>query len=76
MEELKKVLKELLGFSGPWGEQQCQRPEPLELLGTRPPTRVHMEKPMAPAMCVAVDGLVGHQWEEEALFLWVFDAPV
>jgi hypothetical protein len=30
---------------------------------------------MAPASCVAEDGLVGHQWEERALVLERLDAP-
>jgi hypothetical protein len=43
---------------------------------TKPPTRVHMEGPMAPAAYVAEDGLVGHQWEERPLVLWELYAPV
>jgi hypothetical protein len=31
---------------------------------------------MALAAYVAEDGLVGHQWEERALVLWRFYAPV
>jgi hypothetical protein len=38
--------------------------------------RVHMEGPMAPAKYVAVDGLVGHQWEQWPLGLRGIDAPV
>jgi hypothetical protein len=34
---------------------------PRELPGTKPPTRVHMERLKAPAVYVAEDGLVGHQ---------------
>ena len=28
MEELEKGLKKLKGFAAPWGEQQCQPPDP------------------------------------------------
>jgi hypothetical protein len=38
--------------------------------------RLHMEGPMAPAVYVAEDGLVGYQWEEWPLVLWGFNAPV
>jgi hypothetical protein len=38
--------------------------------------RVHMEGPRAPVVSVAEDGLVGHQWEEQPLVLWGFDASV
>ena len=38
--------------------------------------RIHMERPMALAMYVAEDGLVGHQWEVRPSGLWVFNAPV
>jgi hypothetical protein len=34
-----------------------------------------MEGPMSPAVYVAEDGLVGHQWEERPLFLWKLEAP-
>jgi len=34
-----------------------------------------MGRPMAPAVYVAEDGLVGHQWEEEPLVLPRLDAP-
>jgi hypothetical protein len=37
--------------------------------------RVHMEGPMAPAIYVAEDSLVGHQWEERPFSLRVFDVP-
>ena len=36
--------------------------------------RVHMEGPMAIIVCVAVDGLVGYQWEEQPLVLLGFKA--
>ena len=32
--------------------------------------------PMAPAIYVAKDGLVGHQWEEWVLVLGRLDSPV
>ena len=54
---LEKGLKELRGFAAPWREQQCQ----LELPGTGPSTRIHVEGPMALAAYVAEDGLVEHQ---------------
>jgi hypothetical protein len=38
--------------------------------------RIYMEGPMVLAAYVAEDDLVGHQWEQRPLFLWVFDAPV
>jgi hypothetical protein len=37
---------------------------PSELPRTKPPARVYMEGPMAPATYVAKGGFVGHQWEE------------
>jgi hypothetical protein len=40
-----------------------------ELPGTKPPTRVHMEGPMAIAAYVAEEALIGHQWEERPLVL-------
>jgi hypothetical protein len=43
------------------------QPDPSELPGTKPSTRLHMERPMALATHVAEDGLVGHQWGEESL---------
>ena len=43
---------------------------------TTPPTKVHMEGPMAPAPYTAEDGLVGHQWEEGPLVLKRLNTPV
>jgi hypothetical protein len=43
--------------------------EPPELPGTKPPTRVYMERTMAPAAYVAEDGLIWHPWEERLLVL-------
>ena len=42
---------------------------PPQLPGTKPPTRVHMERPMAPAAYVAEGGLIRHQLEERPLVL-------
>jgi hypothetical protein len=42
MEELEKGLNELRGFAAPYGEQQCQWSDPLELPWNKP-----MEGPMA-----------------------------
>ena len=72
MEELEKGLKKLRGFAGPWGgwAQQLNRTDHLKLPGDWITNqRVHMEGPTAPATYVAVDGLVGHQWEEWPLVL-------
>ena len=69
IEELEKELKELRGVAAPWEEQ---RPDPLELPGTGPPTKEYTWR----ALYVAEDGLVGHQWEERLLGLRVFYAPV
>ena len=63
MEELEKGLKELNGFATPWEEQQYESTKPPELPGTT------MEGPMAPAIYVAEDGLVGHHCEERPLVL-------
>ena len=38
-------------------------------LGMMAHTRIHMERPMAPAAFVAEDGLIGHQREERLLAL-------
>ena len=35
-----------------------------------------MDRPMALATYVAEDGFVGHQWEEQPLVLWGFNARV
>ena len=48
------------------------QPDPPELPGTKPPTRVHMEGPMAPAAYVAEKG---HQWKGRPLILWRIDDP-
>jgi hypothetical protein len=76
MEELEKGLKELRRFAAPWREQHCQQDRSLELPGTGPPTKEYTWRdPWCwPHMYVAEDGLVGHQWEERPLGLWVFDA--
>jgi hypothetical protein len=77
MEELEKELKELEGFAAPWREQQCQQVrsprDPRDWVTNQ---RIHMERPMALAIYVAEDGLVGHHWEERLLILRVFDASV
>jgi hypothetical protein len=77
MEEVEKGLKELWGFAAPWREQQCQQARhlPPELPETGPPTKEHMERPMALATYVAEDDFVGHQWDERPLGLRVLDAP-
>jgi hypothetical protein len=51
------------------------QPVPPEFPGTKPPTK-EVEGPMTPAAYVAMDCLVGHQWEERSLVLRKFDAPV
>ena len=77
MEELEKGLKELRGFVAPWGDQKCQPARPSGAPGVWITNqRVHMEGPIAPATCVAEDGLVGHQLEVCLLGLRGFDAPV
>jgi hypothetical protein len=59
-----EVTKGAEGVCSPmWGSTVPTGQTPPELQGTGPPTRVHMEGPMAPATYVAEDGLVGHQWE-------------
>jgi hypothetical protein len=77
MEELDKELKELRVFVAPWEEQQCK---PVRYPGAHrdwtTKQRVHMEGLTAPATYVAEDRLVGYQWEEWSLGLWVFNAPV
>jgi hypothetical protein len=64
MEELEKGLKELKGFSNQGNNNNINQPE---LPGIKPPSRVHMEGPMAPAVYVAENGLVGHQIVVEVL---------
>ena len=77
MEELKKGLKELRELAAPWRGYQCQQAKLPGAPGDWTTNqRIHMEGPIAPAPNVAVDGLVGHQWEERPLGLRVFDAPV
>ena len=77
MEKLEKGLKELRGFVAPWKEQQCQQARPPGVPGYWTTNQTtHMEGRMALATYVAVDGLVGHQWEERPLDPRVFDTPV
>jgi hypothetical protein len=35
-----------------------------------------MEEPMTPAVYVAEDGLIWHQWDGRPLVLWRLDDPV
>jgi hypothetical protein len=58
------------------GSKSINRPDPLKLLGSGPPTKEHMEGPMVLVTYEAEDGLVGHQCEEWPLDLKGFDAPV
>ena len=77
MEELEKGPKELRGFTAPWGCNSANWPDLPELPGTGPPTKeCTMAVPMALAICVTENGLVGHQWKEWPLVLSGFDAPV
>ena len=55
------------GTEGAEGSNSINPPDSLELLGTGP---------MTPATYAALDGLVGHQWEEQLLDLRVVNAPV
>jgi hypothetical protein len=43
------------------------QPDSPELPGTKPPIKVYVEGPMAPATYVAKDGLVRDEWEEKVL---------
>jgi hypothetical protein len=77
MEELEKGLKEVRGFEAPWRERQCQQARPLRApRNWTTNQRTHMKGPMALAIYVAEDGLVGHQWGERLLVLRVFNVPV
>ena len=76
MEELEKGLKELRWFAALWKEQVSTSQTLRALRDWTTNQRVHMEGPMAPAAYVAEDGLVGHHWEEMALGLRVFNAPM
>jgi hypothetical protein len=76
MEELKKGLKDLKRFVTYRKKNKINQPDPTELPGTKPPTRVYMERSMAPATYVAEDDLVRHQWEERPLVLGRLHAPV
>jgi hypothetical protein len=63
MEELKKGLKELRGFAVLWGGGTTVSMGQTPLLVTRGwmiNQRVYMEGPMAPAVYVTEDDLVGH----------------
>jgi hypothetical protein len=66
-------LKELRGFAVPWRVQESQQARspgaPRDWITNQ---RIHMEGTMAPASYVAVDGLVGHQWEESP---WCLQGP-
>jgi hypothetical protein len=50
-------------------DNTINQPYPPELPRTKPPTKVLIEGPMAPAAYVADNGLVRHQWEERPLVL-------
>lgn len=39
MEGLEKGLKEQREFAAPWGSNDVNQPDPLELPGTGPPTK-------------------------------------
>jgi hypothetical protein len=39
MEEMEKGLEKLRGFVAPWGSKSVNWQDPLELVGTRPPTK-------------------------------------
>jgi hypothetical protein len=67
--ELEKGLKELKGFATHRKNNGISQPNPPELPGTKPSTRVHMEGPMALAAFVAEVVVVGYQWEERPLVL-------
>jgi hypothetical protein len=54
-----------------WSKQYSQSSQ-----GLNHEPKVHMEEPMAPAVYVAENGLVGHEWEESLLVLKRLDAPV
>jgi hypothetical protein len=68
MEALKKGLKELKVFET-HKNNNINQPDPSELLGTKPPTRVYVEGPMAPDAYITEGGLVGLQWEVRPLVL-------
>jgi hypothetical protein len=75
------------GICSPMECQQCQQARhtntththihtPLSSQGLDTNQRIHKERPMALAIYVAEDDLVGHQWEERPLGLRLFYAPV
>ena len=72
MEDIGKGLKELKGFATLQKKknninQPTRHPRAPRNLTTN--QRIHLEGPMAPAVYLAEDGLVGHQWEERPLVL-------
>jgi hypothetical protein len=60
------------GFHAPGGDNSDNGPDtpsPRAPVDWTTNQRVHMERPMDPAIYVAKDGLVGHQWKEQPLGL-------
>jgi hypothetical protein len=64
MKEIEKGLKKLKRFTTHRKNNNINQPEPPEFLGTKPPTRVHMQGLMAPETYVVENGLDWHQWKE------------
>jgi len=73
MVESEKGLEKLKGFAIPEEQQYQPTRAPRDRTTIK---RVHMDRAMAPAACVAEDGLFGHQWEEKPFVLPRLDAPV
>ena len=74
MMELEKGLKELRGFAGPLGEQQCQLLRPPHCYwGLDCQPKITHEGTHDSGHS---DRLIEHQWEEWPLCLRGFDAPV
>jgi hypothetical protein len=67
MKELEKELKELKEFATHRKNSNINQPVPPELPGTKPPTRVKIEEPMAPTALVAEVGFIRNQCEDRPL---------
>jgi hypothetical protein len=63
VEELENRMQELKRFATHRKNNNINQPDPPELPGTKTPTKVHMEGPMAPAAYAVEDGSVRHHWK-------------
>jgi hypothetical protein len=69
MEELEKGLQELRGLQPHRKNNNINQQNPIELPGTKAPTKEYTWRDPWLQLYVAEDVLVRHQWEERPLVL-------